>query len=130
MAVEQLFVDPIGFLVSIAALLIVYYVVFAVCLYKIAKRTKTENAFLAFIPIGNIYLMVEIAQKPIWWLVVLIIVPIVNIIFAILTFMAIAKRMGRPSWWGVIAVLFSGIIVGLIPLAIMAFGKSKVAGVK
>ena len=74
--------------------------------------------------------MVEIAQKPIWWLVVLIIVPIVNIIFAILTFMAIAKRMGRPSWWGVIAVLFSGIIVGLIPLAIMAFGKSKAAGVK
>ena len=122
--------DILGFLASIAALLVVYYVVFAVCLYKIAKRTKTENAFLAFIPIANVYLMVEIAQKPIWWLVVLLIVPIVNIIFAILTFMAIAKRMGRPAWWGVVIALLSGVIIGMIPLAILAFGKSRAPGVQ
>ena len=74
--------------------------------------------------------MVEIAQKPIWWLVVLLIVPIVNIIFAILTFMAIAKRMGRPACWGVVIALLSGVIIGMIPLAILAFGKSRAPGVQ
>jgi len=38
------------------------------CLQIIAGKTNTENGWLAWIPIANIYLSCKIARKPGWWL--------------------------------------------------------------
>jgi len=49
-----------------------FYVFTAVMLFFIAKKTNTALPWLAFIPIANIVLMVQIAKKPIWWLALLL----------------------------------------------------------
>ncbi len=50
---------------------IALYIFFAVMLFLIAQKTNTSSAWLAFIPIANVFLMVRIAGKPIWWIVLL-----------------------------------------------------------
>jgi hypothetical protein len=97
-------------LVFVAAL----YVYIALALSTIAKKTNTENAWLAWIPIANIVLMLNIAKKPIWW-IIFFVVPILNIagiVFAILIWMAIAEARGKPNWWGILIIVpFVNLIV-------------------
>ena len=80
------------------------YVYMALALQTIANKTKTENSWLAWIPIANLVLMLNIAKKPIWWLV-LFLIPIVNIVIAIMVWMAVAEARGKPSWWGVLTIV-------------------------
>ena len=87
------------------------YVYIALCLQTIAKKTNTENAWLAWIPIANIILMLNIAKKPVWW-IILMLVPLVNIVIAIIVWMAIAEARGKPNWWGILVIVpIVGIIV-------------------
>src|SRR6266849_10516763 len=55
--------------ILILALLIglVVYVYIALAVQTIAEKTNTENAWLAWIPIANLILLLNIAKKPIWW---------------------------------------------------------------
>ncbi|MCZ7583002.1 MAG: DUF5684 domain-containing protein [Deltaproteobacteria bacterium] len=80
------------------------YAYFAYCLMVIANKTGTENAWLAWIPIANIYLMCKVAGKPAWWLI-LFIIPLVNIIFAILVWSGIATARGKAGWLGVLVII-------------------------
>jgi len=87
------------------------YVYHALALQTIASKTNTENAWLAWIPIANIILMLNIARKPIWW-IVLFFVPLVNIVIAVLLLMGIAEARNKPNWWGILWILpLIGIIV-------------------
>ena len=61
------------------------------------------------IPIYNVYLMTQIAQKPGWW-VIMFFIPLVNIIFAIMLY-EIAKRFGQGI----------GFTIGLILLPFIFF---------
>lgn len=88
------------FLVFAAA----FYVYMALALQTIADKTKTENSWLAWIPIANIVLMLNVARKPIWW-IVLFFIPVVNIIFIIIVWMAMAEARGKPSWWGILMIV-------------------------
>jgi tetratricopeptide (TPR) repeat protein len=56
---------------------LVIYLFYAVMLFLIAKKTATGLPWLAFIPIANVVLMVQIAGKPLWWLALIIVLPIV-----------------------------------------------------
>jgi len=78
---------------------ILYYLIIAVSLFVIAKKTNTDNGWMAFIPILNIVLALQIAKKPIWWLI-LFIVPCVNIVVAILTTIGIAEARGKAGILG------------------------------
>ena len=80
------------------------YVYMALALQTIADKTKTENSWLAWIPIANIVLMLNVAKKPIWW-IVLFFIPVVNIIFIIIVWMAMAEARGKPSWWGILMIV-------------------------
>jgi hypothetical protein len=51
----------------------VFYVYTALALMTIATKTNTPNGWLAWIPIANIILMLNIARKPIWWIVLFLI---------------------------------------------------------
>jgi uncharacterized membrane protein len=82
----------------------VFYVYFALALQTIAKKTNTENAWLAWIPIVNIILMLNIAKKRLWWFILLLI-PLVNIVIGIIVWMAIAEARGKPNWWGILMIV-------------------------
>ena len=101
------------FLVFAAA----FYVYMALALQTIADKTKTENSWLAWIPIANIVLMLNVAKKPIWW-IVLFFIPVVNIIFIIIVWMAMAEARGKPSWWGILMIVP---VVNLITPGVLAW---------
>ena len=110
-----------GMFLFFLILLIAVYVVMAISLMKIANRTNTENAWFAWIPILNLILMLQIAQRPLWWLVFFL-VPIINLVGIILSFviwMDIAKRLGKPAVFGILAAL-----IPIIFMPYLAFSKS------
>lgn len=46
---------------------VVFWIYWALATQTIAKKTNTENGWLAWIPIANLILWANIARKPIWW---------------------------------------------------------------
>ena len=80
------------------------YVYFALALSTIAKKTNTENAWMAWVPIANVILMLNVAKKPIWW-IILFLVPFVNIIIIIMLWMGIAEARNKPAWMGVLMIV-------------------------
>lgn len=88
----------------------VVYVYISLALMTIASKTNTPNGWLAWIPIVNIILMLNIAQKPVWW-IILLLIPLVNIVIAILVWMGIAEARHKPNWWGILMIVP---VVGLI----------------
>jgi uncharacterized membrane protein YoaK (UPF0700 family) len=83
---------------------LVMYVYVALALQTIAQKTDTENAWLAWIPIANIVLMLNIAKKPIWW-IILFFIPLVSFVMAIIVWMGIAEERGKPNWWGILLII-------------------------
>ncbi len=85
-------------------LIVAFYVYYALTLQVIAKKTGTENGWLAWIPIANFVLMLQIAQKPMWW-IILMFIPFANIVVAVMVWMAIAEARGKPNWWGIMVLV-------------------------
>ena len=74
----------------------------------------------SLIPIYNIYIItVKIAEKPGWW-VVMFLIPFVNLVFAILVYIEVAKKFGKSSGFGVGLALLSPIFA-----PILAFGDAQ-----
>ena len=80
------------------------YVYFALAFQTIAKKTNTENAWWAWVPILNIILVLNIAKKPLWW-IILFFIPIVSLVMAIIVMMAVAEARNKPSWWGILMIV-------------------------
>lgn len=127
---EQQALDPqaLGTLVTIIGAIglivgLVFYLFFALCMAMIAKKVGKPfgtSFIMAIIPIANMILFLQIAKKPLWW-VILLFIPIVSFVIGILVWMAIAERLGRPSWWGIVILLVPG--VNLVLFLMLAFGK-------
>src|SRR5438045_8243486 len=75
------------------------YVYMALALQTIANKTKTENSWLAWIPIANIVLMLNVAKKPIGW-IILCFIPGVNLVVLVIVWIAVVEARAKPSWWG------------------------------
>lgn len=80
------------------------YIYMALALQTIATKTSTANGWLAWIPIANLILMLSIAKKPMWW-ILLFLIPLVNIVIAIMVWMAVAEARGKPNWWGILTII-------------------------
>ncbi len=80
------------------------YIYTALALQTIATKTGTANEWLAWIPIANLFLMLSIAKKPMWWFILLLI-PLMGAVMAIIVWMAIAEARGKPSWWGILLIV-------------------------
>src|SRR5260370_190144 len=95
----------IGGIILVCGLIgLAVYVYGSLTLQTIAKKTHTENAWWAWIPILHAILMLNIAKKPLWWFL-LFLVPLVNIVILIIVWMAIAEARGKPSWWGILLIV-------------------------
>jgi hypothetical protein len=93
-----------GSLVFLLLIGLAVYVYTALAVQTIAQKTNTENPWLAWIPIANLILLLNIAKKPIWW-IVLCLIPLVNIIIFIIVWMAVAEARGKPGWVGVLLIV-------------------------
>jgi hypothetical protein len=93
-----------AFFLIFCVFFLVFYVYYALALQAIATKTNTENAWFAWIPILNIILMLNVAKKPIWW-ILLFLIPLVNIVFIVIVWMAIAEARNKPNWWGILTIV-------------------------
>jgi hypothetical protein len=72
------------------------------------------------IPIWNIIELVRISGKPLWWVILILLIPIVNLVLLIMVYHGISKAFGKDA----------GFTVGLVLLPfvfwpILAFGKAS-----
>jgi hypothetical protein len=89
----------------------VVYVYMSLALMTIATKTNTANGWLAWIPIANLFLTLNIARKPVWWFI-LMLIPLVNIVVFILVWMGVAEARQKPNWWGILVIVpLFGLIV-------------------
>lgn len=93
-----------GFMAMFLLVGLVCYVYFALAFQTIAQKTNTDNAWFAWIPILNIILMLAIAKKPVWW-IILFFIPLVNIVILVLVWMGVAEARNKPTWWGILAII-------------------------
>lgn len=94
------FQQPVAPMSSTTALLILLaiYAFTSLCLQKIAQKTNTESAWVAWIPVVNLFLMLKVADKPLWWFILLVI-PVVNLIVFIVVFVGICRARDKsPAW--------------------------------
>jgi hypothetical protein len=99
----------------------------ALVIFIIAGIWKTfekagKPGWAAIVPIYNGIVILEIAGKPIWW-ILLFFIPCVNIIVAILVFIALAKAFGKSEIFG-LGLAF----LGFIFFPILGFGDAKYIG--
>lgn len=93
-----------GFILIACIVGLAFYVYFALATQTIANKTNTENAWLAWIPIANWILWLNIAKKPVWWFI-LFFIPIVGIVIMVIAWMGIAEARNRPNWWGILMIV-------------------------
>jgi hypothetical protein len=79
-------------------------VILAIAVLVIAAMWKIfvkagEPGWAALIPIYNVIVLLKIAGKPAWW-IVLMLIPFVNFVVAIIVALAIAKNFGRSTGFG------------------------------
>jgi len=94
-------------------LLIIFaaYAYISLSIQMIANKTGTDNSWMAWIPILNIWLLCEVGGKPGWW-VLLMLIPLVNIVITIMLWSAVSEARGKASWLGVLMLLpFVNLIV-------------------
>lgn len=90
---------------SSTVLYLAVFVILALTILVIAGNWKVfEKAGVAgwkcLIPIYNLYLLIVIAGKPWWWLI-LMFIPIVSVVIYLLAMLALAERFGKGPLFGV-----------------------------
>lgn len=110
---------------DLLGMLLVYlgvYILYWLPLFTIAWKSEESNSWLAFVPIGNLWLMCQMADKPVSWLLVILFIPIVGVIFNILIWMAIAENANKSPLLGILMIFpIINIFVGYY----MAFYEPK-----
>ena len=78
-------------------------------LWKMFEKAD-KPGWASLIPIYNIYVLIEIAGRPWWWLI-LMLIPFVNIIVWLLLCIDVAKSFGKDAIiWGVLLLfILSGV---------------------
>lgn len=110
---------------GVSAILIVIYV--AIIVLEIAgiwrAFTKAgQPGWAAIIPIYNVYVMLKIAGRPGWWLL-LFLIPFVNIVILFIMMIDVAKSFGKTAGFGVGLAL-----LGFIFWPILGFGDARYMG--
>ena len=104
--------------------LLIYLAVIAlmiVSLWKVFTKAG-QPGWACIVPIYNIIVMLQIADKPLWW-IILFFIPIANIIIPIMVNIAIAEKFGKGTGFG-IGLAF----LGFIFFPILAFGEAQYSG--
>ena len=83
-----------------------------------------EPGWACIIPIYNVIVLLRVAGKPLWW-ILLMLVPLANLIVAILVSIAVAENFGKSAGFG-IGLAF----LGFIFYPILGFGDARYQGVR
>ena len=97
-------------------------VLMVVSMWKVFTKAG-QPGWASIIPIYNAYVFLQIAQKPGWWLVLLLI-PFVNLVVGIIALVAFCQNFGKGGGFVVGAIFLPFIFYPML-----AFGDAQYAPV-
>ncbi|MDP2943630.1 MAG: hypothetical protein Q8O36_09030 [Candidatus Omnitrophota bacterium] len=116
-----------GVIIFICLLLYIYS---AICLQIIAKKTGQHLAWMAWIPVANLFLMCKIGKLDYKWLLLLLVsfVPLIGTFFGPIcalfwtafAWYKIAIARGKEGWIGAITIIP---VIGLFTMGYLAFSR-------
>ena len=97
---------------------IVWIICLAVAVFEIASMWMVfekagKPGWASLIPIYNAIVLLQIAGKPGWW-VLLYLIPIVNIVIAIIATVALARNFGKGVGFAIGLILLGGIFIPIL----------------
>ena len=107
-------------------LLLAFYVYVSLALMTLAKKTKTKNAWMAWIPIANYYLITQTAKVSGLWTLALLLsfIPVVGGLallgISVWMFWRISERRKFPGWVSLLMIIP---VVNLVVIGILAWAK-------
>ena len=104
-----------------------WIVVCAVAILEIAAMWKVfekagQPGWAAIVPIYNLVVILQIAGKPIWW-ILLYFIPIVSIIIAFMVMFSFARNFGKGGGFALGLIFLSPIFI-----PILAWGDAQYQG--
>lgn len=108
----------------------IFFIIFIVWLISVVGLWKIftkagKPGWGAFIPIYNLILWLEIVRRPGWWIILIYLVPIANIICYFIVIFDLAKSFGKGVGFGLGLVFLP-----LIFFPILGFGNAQYTPIK
>ncbi len=125
---SQLSSDSAGGLLFLGGAFLIFFIFFLIVLlftFVIEWKVFTKAGkpgWASLVPNYNIVVMLEIAGRPTWW-VLLFFIPIANIVVGVLLMIDFAKSFGKGTGFAVLLILLP-----FIGMPILAFGSAQYLG--
>ena len=101
---------------------LVLFIVVIIGGWKLFEKAG-QPGWASIVPIYQGVVLLKIVDKPVWWILLLIFVPVVNIIIAIIVCLELAKKFGKGAGFGIGLLLLPFIFS-----PILGFGKAEYQG--
>jgi hypothetical protein len=111
-------VSPVGAIIGLLFIVLMF-----AAMWKVFTKAD-EPGWAAIIPIYNMIVLVKIAGKPLWW-VLLLFIPIVGLVFAIVVSLGVAEKFGKGAGYGIGLALLPFIFYPML-----GFGSAPYIGPK
>lgn len=111
---------------AVGGFMILIWLAFMVLIVAGLWKTFTKAGkpgWAAIIPIYNVIVLLEIAGKPIWW-IILYFIPLVNVVISIIVLASVSRNFGRG-----IGTTLGLIFLPLIFFPILGFGSARYVSV-
>lgn len=105
--------------------IIILYLAFVVLMIAASWKVYTkagQPGWAAIVPIFNLVVLLKIVEKPVWW-IILLLIPLVNIVMAFIINIELAQRFGKSAGFGVGMTFLPFIFI-----PILGFGDAKYEG--
>ena len=112
--------EAIGAIIRLAMV-----VVLLAGLWKVFTKAG-QPGWGSLIPIYNFYLLIIIAGKPGWW-VILMFIPLVNAVVSIIVAIAVAEQFGKSVGFGLGLAFLGGIFYPILAFGNATYGGSPAA---
>lgn len=91
-------------------------------MWKVFEKAG-QPGWAVLIPFYNAYILLKIAGRPAWWLLLLLI-PLVNVVIGVIVAIDVAKSFGQSGVFGFL-LLF---LLGFIGYPLLGFGDARYIG--
>jgi hypothetical protein len=96
-------------------------VLLVVSFWKIFQKAG-QPGWAAIVPIYNLIVYLKVVNRPVWW-IVLLLIPIVNVVIAIIITHDLSKAFNKGVGWTI-----GMLLVGVVFYPMLAFGSDAYVG--
>lgn len=120
--------SPEGGVLIAMALLFAFSIAFILTIATVIGQWKAftkagKPGWAAIVPVYNHIVVLEIAGRPVWWVLLTMFVPLFGVWVAIVALIDLAKSYGKSNGFAALLIIFP--IIGWL---ILGFGKDKYIG--